>query len=433
MSLGNPRELFAVANPREVGLVTVAHGVNEFYSVALPPIIPLLVTDFDVTYGEAGALLTVFFTMYSVFQLPAGVVADRVGQRRLLAAGMVVLSAGILVSSVAPNYETLVAGQVLAGVGGSTYHPAGMSLISDIETGETEGKAMGIHGLGGVTGTALAPALIGGLAALYDWRVALTVAAGVGIVYAVVFYLLFPDVADAGAETATDGAGAEATDASVDAADAGGAEPAPDDGERAPGLAAAARRGAEKVVNVPLAGWVLVLFVTNFFISLELGAVRTFATSYLFERTGGSTTEANAIFFVMLVGAGIASVGAGHLADRSDRTLIGFGAMAAAALLLAVTAFVPASVPVLVAWFFLLGVLSYAVYPAMNAITSAYSERDFSGSLFAVMLTAGSLGGAVGPVAFGVVAERVGMTVAFPGIAVVAAVAAAMFLVVRRL
>ncbi|MFB6155606.1 MAG: MFS transporter, partial [Haloferacaceae archaeon] len=198
MSLGSPRDLFAVANPREVGLVTVAHGVNEFYSVALPPILPLLVTDFDVTYGEAGALLTVFFVMYSVFQLPAGVVADRVGQRLLLAAGMVVLSLGLLVSSLAPNYETLVAGQVVAGIGGSTYHPAGMSLVSDIETDETEGKAMGIHGLGGVTGTALAPALVGGLAALYDWRLALTAAAGVGVVYALVFFVLFP--ADAGGD-----------------------------------------------------------------------------------------------------------------------------------------------------------------------------------------------------------------------------------------
>ncbi|MFB6155607.1 MAG: MFS transporter, partial [Haloferacaceae archaeon] len=234
----------------------------------------------------------------------------------------------------------------------------------------------------------------------------------------------------AGTEAA-ESAGTEAADGGPDGGDHEHAG-APG-GDRTPGVVAAARRGIERVVNVPLAGWVAVLFVTNLFISLELGAVRTFATSYLFERTGGSTVEANAIFFVMLVGAGIASVGAGHLADRADRTLIGFGAMAAAAVVLTATALVPPSVPVLVGWFFLLGLLSYAVYPAMNATISAYSEREFSGSLFAVMLTAGSLGGAVGPVGVGVVAERVGMTVAFPGVAVVAAAAALMFLVVRRL
>ena len=33
--------MFSVASPREVWLITLAHAVNEFYSVALPPILPL--------------------------------------------------------------------------------------------------------------------------------------------------------------------------------------------------------------------------------------------------------------------------------------------------------------------------------------------------------------------------------------------------------
>ena len=191
MSRSVTSRLFSVSNPREVWLITVAHAVNEFYSVALPPILPLLVNDFAISYGEAGALLTVFYATYSIFQLPAGVLADRIGQRWLLAGGMIVLAAGILVAASAQGYWTLVAAEVIAGIGGSTYHPSGMSIISDLESGTTEGKAMGIHGLGGVAGTALAPALVGGLAALFDWRLALTVSAGVGVVYAMVFLAVF--------------------------------------------------------------------------------------------------------------------------------------------------------------------------------------------------------------------------------------------------
>jgi fucose permease len=62
-------------------------------------------------------------------------------------------------------------------------------------------------------------------------------------------------------------------------------------------------------------------------------------------------------------------------------------------------------------------VVLYAALPALNAITSAYAEREFSGSLFGVMLTAGALGGAAGPLLFGVTAERLGMATAFPLVA----------------
>ena len=408
--------LFSVSNPREVWLITVAHGVNEFYSVALPPILPLLVNDFSISYGEAGALLTVFFATYSIFQLPAGVLADRIGQRWLLAAGMVVLAVGILVAASAQGYWTLVVAEVIAGIGGSTYHPSGMSMISDLESGTTEGRAMGIHGLGGVVGTALAPALVGGLAAFFDWRLALTVSAGVGIVYAVVFLVAFhPDSRSTDAPIESDGGTDEPTIAGSTAESDG----------RLAGLA--------DRVSVPLEAWVAVLFLANLAIATEIGAVRTFATSFFVEQAGTTAGVANAIFFVLLVGAGLSSLAAGSLADSMDRRTLGFGALAVSTVLLGLTAVVPLVPIALFAWFFLLGVAMWAALPAMNAITSQYSEREFSGSLFGVMLTAGSLGGALGPLLFGVAAERFGLGAAFPLIAVISAIGAVAFLGMYRL
>lgn len=410
--------LLGVSNPREVWLVTVAHAVNEFYSVALPPILPLLVNDFAISYAEAGALLTVFYVTYSVFQLPAGALADRIGQRWILAVGMVVLSGGILLAAGAQDYRTLVFAEVLAGVGGSTYHPAGMSLISDLEGTATEGKAMGIHGLGGVVGTALAPALIGGLASLFDWRLALTVSAGVGLVYGAVFLAAFRDVPRSGEPTAVEPDGGPATGQD------GGPTGTEDPSNRWFGFGS--------VLSVPLERWVVLLFLGNLAISTELGAVRTFVTSYLVEHAGATTGLANGVFFAMLVGAGIASLGAGTLADSMDRGTLGVAAMAASAVALAGTALVPPVGVVLFAYFFLVGVVMWAALPAINAITSAYSQRGFSGSLFGVMLTAGSLGGAAGPLLFGAVAERFGMAVAFPMVALVSVAGAVAFLALGR-
>jgi len=454
----------AVSNPREVALITAAHAVNEFYSVALPPILPLLVDDFAISYGEAGALVTVFFITYSLFQIPAGYLADRVGQRWLLGVGMLVLAAGMVLAAGARSYGMLVVAEVVAGIGGSTYHPAGLSLISDLETGQTEGKAMGIHGIGGVVGTALAPVVVGGVASLFDWRLALVFAAAVGLGYGLVFLALFRDVETGETGTAADG-GTDVSEETLGAADTRttGAETEGDDPNRngdgdgngngtgtatatAPAPAPATAGGTapadgdrglrarlHTLTTIPLEPWVGVLIVVNFFVSTEIGAVRTFVPSYLVELAGSTTVAANAGLFVLLFGAGISSLGAGYLADRFDRPLLGVTAMVASAVVLAGTAVLPQVELLLFAWFFLLGTVMYWALPTMNAIVSQYSETEFSGSLFAVMLTAASLGSAAGPVLFGAVAERFGMRAAFPVVAAVAAVGAGGFVLLYRL
>lgn len=435
--------LLAVGHPRRVLLISGAHAVNEFYSIALPPILPLLVADLDITYAEAGVLVTVFFVMYTVFQLPLGFVADRLSKRALIVAGNVGLAAGMLLASAAGDYATLVAAQVIAGIGGSAYHPSGMSLIADLETGTTEGKAMGLHSAGGVLGTLLAPVLIGGLAALYDWRLALGASAVVGLGYAVVFGLLFvtptadetaddePAGEDRG-DDAIDGAcdGDDAPDGPADpaAADAGPDRVAHDRDDPDVGLPTELVRAARRGVRVPLAAWVVGLVVAKFIFALQFGSVRTFTTSYIFAVTDQAEFLSNAVFFVLLAGGGVTAVWFGNLADRFDRGRLLAGSLLAAGVLIALTVALPPTPVVLFGWFFVVGGAVYASLPVVNTLTSQYSSQEFSGSLFGITQTASALGSAVGPVAFGVVATDLGMTVAFPAIAVVSLVGGLGFL-----
>lgn len=299
MSLPSLPGLSAVDEPRQVGLVSVAHGVNEFYSIAVPPILPLVVAEFPVSLGEAGLLVTAYFAMYVLFQLPAGYAADRVGGTRLVAAGLLVLAGGTLLSSLASSFEWVVAGQVVAGVGGSTYHPAGMSLVSDVESAATEGRAMGVHGVAGTGGTLLAPIGVGGAAALWGWRTALGGAAAVGVVYAVVFAVLATEpthderIDGNGTGTDVDGTDDDSAAASeTDVVETGHSE-RPDGGHRLGSL----RGRLGRLSPVPLASWVVGLFLLKFLFTLQSGAVRTYAVAFVFARTGGAV-------------AGVASVGA---------------------------------------------------------------------------------------------------------------------------
>ncbi|MEM4781108.1 MAG: MFS transporter [Halalkalicoccus sp.] len=413
------RSVTAVSRPRVVGSISLGHGANEFFSVALPPIIPLLVSDLGISYAQAGLLLTVFFAMYSVFQLPAGVLADRIGKKRLLVAGLGGMSGAIALAATAGSYETLLFAQVVAGISGSTFHPTGMSLISDVETSNTEGKAMGVFGFGGMVGTMASPVLIGGLAVVAGWRIALGVAALLGIVVTLVFIPLFSEPEG---------------DTSAEA----GVSPRSDGGRfslRSP------LRSAMELLNVPLTRGIVVLFCVTVLISLQSRAIQTFTTAYIADGTGGSASVGNLGFFALLVGGSLSSLWAGSLSDRFDRGSLGVVAALGTALLVGATLFVtrlPASVPsellvaFLAVWFFVIGAVMYACVPVKNALISEQAERDFSGSLFGVIQTASAVGSASGPAVFGVLATDWGIAAAYPAIAAVSLTLAGLFFVLSR-
>lgn len=411
MAIEAIRERFKVANSREVSLISCAHGINELFSLALPPILPLLIAEFELTYTQAGLLVTVYFAMYAIFQFPAGAVADRLGQTHLITGGMFVMGTGMVLASVSPTYYILLTAVAISGVGGSTYHPAGMSLISDIEKNETEGKAMGVHELAGMFGNMLAPALIGGIATLTNWRLALGVTAGLGLLYAGVFAVFFEALSSARARKPLSTTLEQPSD----------------------------RSGIKQflsdiweVTRIPLAWWVLGLFLAKLLFTLQSYGVRTYLTTFVVARTEMSTGVANGTFFLFLTGSAIATVWFGALADRFDRLHLLTATFLGSGVLIVMTAFVPASVVLLFGWFFLLGIAVYASLPVVNTLTSEYSKREFSGSLFGIVQTASALGGAISPVLFGALASRIGIHWTFPLIAVVCFVAGLGFLVVGR-
>ena len=412
--------------PRNVGLISLSHGVNEFYSIVLPPVIPLLVADFNITYAQAGLLLTVFFVMYSVFQLPAGLVADRAGKKRVLVLGLAGMAGSLVVASAASSYEALLAAQVLAGISGSTYHPTGMSLVSDIESDATEGKAMGVFGFGGMLGVAGAPLGVGGVAALFGWRAALVVAALGGLVFVAVFQVFFRD---------PDGA----ADRPATVSDGGKTEPG--GSGSADGLVARARESLAATLRFRITPTVVVLALLTLLISLQLRALHTFATGFLVDGLGRSTSLANGLFFVMLAASAVASIWIGSLADRLNRHLLGTAAAGTTTIVLGATYFLTvggggtgglSATALLVAAFALLGFAVYGCSPVKNAIISEHASAESSGGLFGVIQTTSAVGSALGPAVFGYVATEAGVDIAFPLVAVVSVLIAVGFVLLAR-
>jgi MFS family permease len=114
----------------------------------------------------------------ALFQLPAGVLAERWGERRLLAAGTAVTALGFIAAGWAGAFLPLLAILVLAGLGSGVQHPLSSSLVSRAYEAGGRRTALGTYNFSGDLGKMAATAAVAAVAAAAGWRAA---GAGYGV------------------------------------------------------------------------------------------------------------------------------------------------------------------------------------------------------------------------------------------------------------
>ena len=149
-------------------LTAASHSLVHLLEGVLPPLIPLLILEFKSDYFHLGMVVTVFSYAFGFGSLPAGILADRVGPRRLIS--VYLFGAGMLAVLVLGARSLWTYGVIMALIGMfcSTYHPASNTLIS-LAIRE-KGKGFGIHGIAGSLGVAVVPVLSAWIAWDMGWR-----------------------------------------------------------------------------------------------------------------------------------------------------------------------------------------------------------------------------------------------------------------------
>ena len=183
-----------------IGLVGLAHGTSHFFHLMLPPLFPWLMKDFDLTYTEAGLLMTTFFVVSGIGQALAGFVVDKVGSRPVLFFGIGLLALSGVVLGVSNSYAMLLVTAAVAGLGNSIFHPADFTLLNRRVAQPRLGHAFSVHGLSGNLGWAAAPVFMAGIATFAGWQAAGFAAAGVGAVVLAILFWRRSMLANAAAE-----------------------------------------------------------------------------------------------------------------------------------------------------------------------------------------------------------------------------------------
>ena len=156
---------------RTLWLIGVLHAFTHLYQVALLPLYLRIQHDLKLSSVEQATLLvTVMGLAYFVPSYPLGILADRLSRKKLLTTGLAINALGFIGLSLAPNYGWALASMVMAGVGGTFYHPAATALIARMFP-KAKGRALGLVGIGASAGFFLGPIYCGWRAVVSgSWR-----------------------------------------------------------------------------------------------------------------------------------------------------------------------------------------------------------------------------------------------------------------------
>jgi MFS family permease len=162
----------------------IIHGLVHASVLLLPSLLGDLQRAFRVSLLDVLAAANAMYLAFGLAALPAGYLADRVGSRTMLLVAAGGCAVALVLVAAAPSFAALTAGLVLLGLCAGIYHPSGLSLLSRRVAGPERGRAIGIHGVGGNFGEALAPAWAAFFAARFGWRWGFATAAVLALVCA---------------------------------------------------------------------------------------------------------------------------------------------------------------------------------------------------------------------------------------------------------
>jgi MFS family permease len=151
----------------------LAHVLHDGFSDVLYVLFPLWAAEFQLSLTGVGVLKAMYTAGMALSQIPAGLLAERWGERRLLAIGTAVTALGYLaVATTATGMLPLAALLLVAGMGSGVQHPLASSLVSRAyETGPRR-AALGTYNFAGDLGKIAVPAAVAVVVSLVGWRAA---------------------------------------------------------------------------------------------------------------------------------------------------------------------------------------------------------------------------------------------------------------------
>lgn len=369
-----PRSTF-----RDVWLISAGHMMTHWYPGTFYLLLPLIGNDLGLSFSQIGAILTCQYVAGAIANLPGGIAVDLVGRKGLLmAVALSWIGLPYLVMGLSHSYWMLLGCAALVGIGNNLWHPAAIPTLAQNHP-ERSGLVVSIHAMGGHVGDAAAPLVVGALLSVLSWRNVVIMNVVPGLIASALLLMLL---------------GA-----------AGGADP----GRARPHKAA------------PSLGGVMSLLANRTVVALSLGSAMramtamtllTFLPLFLASEMGYPSSWIGGLLFALQAAGFVAAPVSGHLSDRMGRRNIVMVSMVMSGVVLLFMALAGRS-PVFALFVAVLGFFLFATRSVLQAWLLDVTPRHLAGTTIGILFGSQAIGGAIGPLLGGIIADRYGITATF--------------------
>jgi MFS family permease len=176
--------------PRAVNLLlNIAHGIDHMFLLIFATAVASIALEFGYSKWEDLMPYSVgAFALFGLGSLPAGRLGDVWGRRIMMIIFFFGIGAAALLTSLTQNAWQLAAALTLLGAFAAIYHPVGIPML--VQNVPNPGAVIGVNGLAGNLGIAVAALVTGLLVKWIGWRAAFAVpgviAIGCGVLFAAV-------------------------------------------------------------------------------------------------------------------------------------------------------------------------------------------------------------------------------------------------------
>ncbi|MFC4246002.1 MFS transporter [Natribaculum luteum] len=325
---------------------------------------------FSLSEALVGVFLTATLLGNTLLLFPSGAAVDGLGEKRMMAAGLVVLAIAAVGVSLAPTFGFLLGAGILLGGAYSTSMPASnRAIVASSPTGQ-QGLAMGLKQVGVTAGSGAASLLITGIATIATWEVGFWIVAILAGGYTLGFMILYDGSHGSGEFSLPDFSRLRANRAYV------------------------------------------LLVASGLFVGASIFSMLGYTVLYVQDVTNASVAAGGIVLAVTQVTGSVSRIGAGNLADRlggaSGAATVAVGQMALGAALFAVIAGGDWPLPVVVVLFAGLGLSIHGSTGVYYSCLSELVDTDDIGGATAGGQTAINIGGIVAPPLFGLLIETSG-------------------------
>ncbi|MCH2678127.1 MAG: MFS transporter [Alphaproteobacteria bacterium] len=174
-------------------VLCAGYTVSQFLRTSLGVLSPNLMHDFNINPNNMGLLGGVFFLSFAIFQIPAGILIDKYGPRKVMSSVIIFAVLGSIIFALSNSFYILLIGRVLMGLGCSICLMGSLVLITRWTDSDQFSKLAGIILAVGGIGGLLATTPLSYFSELFGWRLSFWLAAAVTFCVMVLYYFILED------------------------------------------------------------------------------------------------------------------------------------------------------------------------------------------------------------------------------------------------